>query len=72
MFSIGASPIDLKKLGAFITQPDVTHDGTSSIFSADTWQVTHQISWYGTWHCLPLALAVSHAKHTLLLHSLPP
>ena len=63
MFSIGASPIDLKKLGAFITQPDVTHDGTSSIFSAHTWQVTHQISWYGTWHCLPLALAVSHAKH---------
>ena len=64
MFSIGASPIDLPKLGAFITQPDVKHDGTSSIYSADTWQVTHQISWYGTWHCLPLAIAVSHAKHT--------
>ena len=64
MFSIGASPIDLPKLGAFITQPDVTHEGTSSIYTADTWQITHQISWYGTWHCLPLALAVSYAKHT--------
>ena len=64
MFSIGASPIDLPKVGAFITQPDVTHEGTSSIYTADTWQITHQISWYGTWHCLPLALAVSYAKHT--------
>ena len=62
MFSIGASPIDLPKLGAFITPPDVTHDGTSSIYSADTWQLAHQISWYGTWHCLPLAIAVSHAS----------
>ena len=64
MFSIGASPIDLPKLGAFITQPDVKYDGTPSIYTADTWQVTHQISWYGTWHCLPLAIAVSYAKHT--------
>ena len=23
-----------------------------------------KISWYGTWHCLPLALGVSYAKHT--------
>ena len=64
MFSIGASSIDLPKLGAFITQPDVTHEGTSSIYTAETWQIAHQISWYGTWHCLPLALAVSYAKHT--------
>ena len=64
MFSIGASPIDLPKLGAFISQPDVKYDGTPSIYTADTWQVTHQISWYGTWHCLPLAIAVSYAKHT--------
>ena len=64
MFSIGASPIDLPKLGAFITQPDVTHEDTSSIYTAETWQITHQISWYGTWHCLPLAIAVSYAKHT--------
>ena len=64
MFSIVASPIDHPKLGAFISQPDVMHDGNSSIYSADTWQVAHQISWYGTWHCLPLAIAVSHAKHT--------
>ena len=49
---------------AFISQPDVMYDGNSSIYSADTWQVAHQISWYGTWHCLPLAIAVSHAKHT--------
>ena len=64
MFSIGASPIDLPKLGAFISQPDVKYAGTPSIYTADTWQVTHQISWYGTWHCLPLAIAVSYAKHT--------
>ena len=64
MFSIGASPIDLPKLRAFITQSDVTHEGTSSIYTAETWQITHQISWYGTWHCLPLAIAVSYAKHT--------
>eukprot|EP00434_Breviolum_minutum_P005040 symbB.v1.2.004446.t1/scaffold249.1/size274694/5 len=64
MFSIGASPIDLPKLGAFITQPDVKHEDTSSIYTAETWQITHQISWYGTWHCLPLAIAVSYAKHT--------
>ena len=55
MFSIGASPIDIPKL---------THEGTSSIYTAEIWQITHQISWYGTWHCLPLALAVSYAKHT--------
>ena len=64
MFSIGASPIDIPKLGAFITQSDVTHEGTSSIYTAETWQITHQISWYGTWHCLPLAIAVCYAKHT--------
>ena len=64
MFSIGASPIDIPKLGAFITQSDVTHEGTSSIYTAEIWQIAHQISWYGTWHCLPLALAVSYAKHT--------
>ena len=64
MFSIGASPIDIPKLGAFITQPDVIHEGTSSIHTAETWQIAHQISWYGTWHCLPLALGVSYAKHT--------
>ena len=64
MFSIGASPIDIPKLGAFITQSDVTHEGTSSIYTAETWQIAHQISWYGTWHCLPLAIAVCYAKHT--------
>ena len=64
MFSIGASPINIPKLGAFITQADVTHEGTSSIFTAETWQIAHQISWYGTWHCLPLAIAVCYAKHT--------
>ena len=64
MFSIGASPINIPKLGAFITQADVTHEGTSSIYTAETWQIAHQISWYGTWHCLPLAIAVCYAKHT--------
>ena len=64
MFSIGASPINIPKLGAFITQADVTHEGRSSIFTAETWQIAHQISWYGTWHCLPLAIAVCYAKHT--------
>ena len=39
-------------------------EGTSSIFTAETWQIAHQISWYGTWHCLPLAIAVCYAKHT--------
>ena len=64
MFSIGASPIDIPKLGTFITQSDVTHEDSPSIYTAETWQIAHQIAWYGTWHCLPLATAVSYAKHT--------
>ena len=57
MFSIGASPIDIPKLGTFITQSDVTHEDSPSIYTAETWQIAHQIAWYGTWHCLPLAIA---------------
>ena len=64
MFSIGASPIDIPKLGTFITQSDVTHEDSPSIYTAETWQIAHQIAWYGTWHCLPLAIAVSYGKHT--------
>ena len=64
MFSIGASPIDIPKLGTFITQSDVTHEDSPSIYTAETWQIAHQIAWYGTWHCLPLAIAVSYANHT--------
>ena len=64
MFSIGASPIDIPKLGTFITQSDVTHEDAPSIYTAETWQIAHQIAWYGTWHCLPLAIAVSYANHT--------
>ena len=64
MFSIGASPIDIPKLGTFITQSDVTHEDSPSIYTAETWQIAHQIAWYGTWHCIPLAIAVSYAKHT--------
>ena len=64
MFSIGASPIDIPKLGTFITQSDVTHEDSPSLYTAETWQIAHQIAWYGTWHCLPLAIAVSYANHT--------
>ena len=64
MFGIGASPIDIPKLGTFITQSDVTHEDSPSIYTAETWQIAHQIAWYGTWHCLPLAIAVSYANHT--------
>ena len=63
MFSIGASPIDIPKLGTFITQSDVTHEDSPSIYTAETWQIAHQIAWC-TWHCLPLAIAVSYANHT--------
>jgi len=63
MFSLGAAPLDLKALGDFITQPDVMHEARHAAFTAQSWLRTHQISWYGTWHFLPLALALTNAEH---------
>ena len=50
-------------MGAFITQPDVIHEARHAAFTAQSWLRTHQISWYGTWHFLPLALALTNAEH---------
>ena len=63
MFNIGAAPLDIFALGRFLIQPDVTHDSRHETFTANSWLRADQISWYGTWHYLPLALALLTAEH---------
>ena len=35
-------------------------------FSAESWLLAHQISWYGTWHFLPLAISVTNSQYTYI------
>ena len=76
MFHIGKDRVDLDSFAAFLTQPDTvefTHDGitidTTAPFTLDSWLFTHQISSYGKWTFLPLALrlALHNARFELTL-----
>ena len=76
MFHIGKDRVDLDSFAAFLTQPDTVefaHDGvtidTTAPFSLDSWPFTHQISSYGKWVFLPLALqlAFRNARFELTL-----
>ena len=66
MFYIGKDRVDLNSFAAFLTQPDTvefTHDGitidTRAPFTRESWLFTHQITSYGTWTFLPLALPLT-------------
>ena len=76
MFHIGKDRVDLDSFAAFLTQPDTVefaHDGitidTTAPFTLDSWLFTHQISSYGKWTFLPLALrlALHSARFELTL-----
>ena len=66
LFHIGKDSVDLDAFAAFLSQPDTVdfaHDGItidgSAPFSLDSWLFTHQISYFGKWDFLPLALRLT-------------
>ena len=66
MFHIGKDRVDLDSFAAFLTQPDTVefaHDGITidscAPFTRESWLFTHQISSYGAWTFLPLALRLT-------------
>ena len=66
MFHIGKDRVDLDSFAAFLTQPDTVefaHDGITidscAPFTRESWLFTHQISSYGAWTFLPLALLLT-------------
>ena len=66
MFHIGKDRVDLDSFAAFLTQPDTVefaHDGITidsrAPFTRESWLFTHQITSYGAWTFLPLALRLT-------------
>ena len=66
LFHIGKDRVDLDAFAEFLTQPDTVdfaNDGltidSSAPFSLDSWLFTHQISYFGKWEYLPLALRLT-------------
>ena len=66
MFHIGKDRVDLDSFAAFLTQPDTVefaHDGITidfrALFTRESWLFTHQITSYGAWTFLPLALCLT-------------
>ena len=66
LFHIGKDRVELDAFAAFLTQPDTVdfaNDGvtidSSAPFSLDSWLFTHQISYFGKWDYLPLALRLT-------------
>ena len=64
LFHIGKDRVELDAFAAFLTQPDtvdfandgVTIDSTAPL---DSWLFTHQVSYFGKWDYLPLALRLT-------------
>ena len=66
LFHIGKDRVDLDSFAAFLTQPDTVefaHDGITidsrAPFTRESWLFTHQITSYGAWTFLPLALRLT-------------
>ena len=74
LFHIGKDSVDLDAFAAFLSQPDTVdfaHDGItidgSAPFSLDSWLFTHQISYFGKWDFLPLALRLTFRTTPFIL-----
>ena len=66
MFHIGKDRVDLDSFAAFLTQPDTVEFAQDGItidscapFTRESWLFTHQITSYGAWTFLPLALRLT-------------
>ena len=67
LYHIGSAPPDLDRLATFLSLPDATFNSEPCIFNQGSWLLTHQISYFGTWDFLPLAMQLSHEGQTYIL-----
>ena len=67
LYHIGNAPPDLDRLATFLSRPDATFNSEPCIFNQGSWLLTHQISYFGAWDFLPLAMQLSHEGQTYIL-----
>ena len=67
IYHIGNAPPDLDRLATFLSLPDATFNSEPCIFNQGSWLLTHQISYFGAWDFLPLAMQLSHEGQTYIL-----
>ena len=67
IYHIGSTPPDLTRLATFLSLPDATFNSEPCTFNLGSWLFTHQISYFGTWDLLPLAMQLSHEGQTYIL-----
>ena len=67
LYHVGSTPPDLDRLATFLSLPDATFNSEPCIFNQGSWLLTHQISYFGTWDFLPLAMQLSHEGQIYIL-----
>ena len=67
LYHIGSAPPDLERLATFLSLPDATFNSEPCTFNQGSWLLTHQITYFGTWNFLPLAMQNSHEGQTYIL-----
>ena len=67
LYHIGSAPPDLDRLATFLSLPDATFNSEPCAFNQGSWLLTHQITYFGTWDFLPLAMQLSHEGQTYIL-----
>ena len=67
LYHIGNAPPDPDRLATFLSLPDATFNPEPCIFNQGSWLLTHQISYFGAWDFLPLAMQLSHEEQTYIL-----
>ena len=67
LYHIGNAPPDLDRLATFLSLPDATFNSEPCIFNQGSWLLTHQISYFGAWDFLPLAMQLSYEGQTYIL-----
>ena len=67
LYHVGGTPPDLDRLATFLSLPDATFNSEPCIFNQGSWLLTHQISYFGTWDFLPLAMQLSHEGQIYIL-----
>lgn len=66
MYHIGGGPSNLQQLVAFLSQPDAAFNDPST-FNKASWLFTHQITCFGQWDFLPLAIYLSFKGQSYVL-----
>jgi len=56
LYHIRSGPPDLERLATFLSLPNATFNSEPCTFNKDSWLFTHQISYFGQWDFLPLAM----------------